>query len=99
MSIDELKKAMENKQVFDIFVRDVDKDFNLIAVFASGIEAVMPRDEVSSITGEDGLVDSKYCLSRKEKIMQACIKEIEIDKDKITRVILSRKILEVKVRT
>lgn len=99
MSIDELKKAMENKQVFDIFVRDVDKDFNLIVVFASGIEAVMPRDEVSSITGEDGLVDSKYCLSRKEKIMQACIKEIELDKDKITKVVLSRKILEVKVRT
>lgn len=99
MSVDELKKAMENKQVFDIFVRDIDKDFNLLAVFANGIEGIMPRDEVSSVTAEDGLVDSKYCLSRKEKIMQACIKDIEFNGDDINKVILSRKILEIKVRT
>lgn len=99
LSIEELQQAIESKQVFDIFIRDVDGNFNLQAVFANGIDAIMPRGEVSSITADDGLVDGKYCLSRKEKIMQACIKEIEIDKDKIKRVILSRKILENKVRS
>ena len=65
MSLEELQKAMESKQVFDIFVRDVDSGYNLIAVFANGINAVMPREEVSTVTDENGLVDAKYCESRK----------------------------------
>lgn len=99
MSLEELQKAMESKQVFDIFVRDVDASYNLIAVFANGIDAVMPREEVSIVTDENGLVDAKYCESRKEKIMQACIKSIELDGEEIKKIILSRKILEHKVRS
>lgn len=99
MSLEELQKAMESKQVFDIFVRDVDAEYNLIAVFANGINAVMPREEVSTVTDENGLVDAKYCESRKEKIMQACIKSIDLDGEEIKRITLSRKILENKVRS
>lgn len=99
MDINTLKESMKNKQVFDVYVKDVDRDFNLIIVFANGIEGVMPREEVSTVVNENGVVDSKYCLSRKEKIMQACIKDILFTDDKIDQVILSRKILEMKVRT
>ena len=99
MTFEELQQAMESKQVFDIFVRDVDAEYNLIAVFANGINAVMPREEVSTVTDENGLVDAKYCESRKEKIMQACIKSIDLDGEEIKKIILSRKILENKVRS
>lgn len=99
LTLEELQKAMETKQVFDIFIRDVDAGYNLIAVFANGINGIMPREEVSTVTDENGLVDAKYCESRKEKIMQACIKSIELDGEEIKKITLSRKILENKVRT
>jgi len=98
-SLQELQEAMKSKQVFDVFVRDLDKDLNLIVVFANGISGIIPRSEISSIVSEEGTVESKYCISRKDKIMQVCIKDIKVEKDKIIQVILSRRILEVKVRT
>lgn len=98
-SVQDLQEAMKTKQVFDVFVRDIDKDFNLIVVFANGISGIIPREEVSSIVSEDGFVESTYCTSRKDKIMQVCIKDIQVEKEKIVGVTLSRRILEVKVRT
>ena len=66
--------------------------------FANGIECMIPREEVSSIVGEDGLVDEKICVNKVDKIMQVCIKDIIVVDDKIDKVILSKKMVELKVR-
>lgn len=97
-SIEELKEAWEKKQVFDILVEDVDGEYNLHCVFANGIQGIMPREEVSSVVGEDGLVDSELCLKKKGKITQACIIDLNIVEDKVERVVFSKKELELKVR-
>ncbi|MBR5228136.1 MAG: S1 RNA-binding domain-containing protein [Clostridia bacterium] len=97
-SIEDLKEAWNKKQVFDIYVEDVDGEFNLHCVFADGIHGIMPREEVSSVVEDDGLVSSELCLKRKGKIMQACIKDMSLVEDKIDKVILSKKDLELKVR-
>lgn len=94
----DLKKALDSKEVFDVYIKNVDAKFNLIVIFADGIKGIIPREEVSCLTNEDGVVDDNYCLSRKNKIMQVCIKEIEEKDGKILNVMLSRKILENKVR-
>lgn len=97
-SIEDLKQAFEKKQVFDIFVEDVDGEYNLHCTFANGISGIMPREEISSVVEEDGLVSPDICIKKKGKIMQACILELEIEEDKIKKVILSKKELELKVR-
>lgn len=97
-SIQDLKEAFEKKQVFDVLVEDVDGEYNLHCVFANGIQGIMPREEVSSVVGEDGLVDSELCLKKKGKITQACIIDLSVEGEKIEKVIFSKKELELKVR-
>ena len=97
-SIQDLKEAYEKKQVFDVFVDDIDGEYNLHCTFADGIHGIMPRDQVSSIVGDDGLVDSTLCMKKKDKVMQACIIELEIEENEVKRVVLSKKELELKVR-
>lgn len=97
-SIKELQEAFEKKQVFDIYVESVDGEYNLHCKLADGIQGIMPREEVSSIVEEDGLVDSELCAKKKGKIMQACIIELEVEDDNIKRIVLSKKELELKVR-
>jgi len=97
-SVQELKEAWEKKQVFDVLVEDVDGEYNLHCVFANGIHGIMPREEVSSVVEEDGLVDSELCLKKKGKITQACIIDMTIVEDKVEKVVFSKKELELKVR-
>lgn len=94
----DLQEAKKTGQVFDAMIKEVDETFNLHGFFANGIECIVPREEVSSITGEDGLVDEKLCSNKVDKIMQVCIKDIIIVDGKIDKVILSKKMLELKVR-
>ena len=94
----DLEEAKKTGQVFDAVIKEVDETFNLHGFFANGIECIVPREEVSSIVGEDGLVDEKLCVNKVDKIMQVCIKDIIIVDDKIDKVILSKKMLELKVR-
>jgi len=97
-SIEELKEAWEKKQVFDVLVEDVDGEYNLHCVFANGIHGIMPREEVSSVVEEDGLVDSDLCIKKKGKVTQACIIDLKVVDDKIEKVVFSKKELELKVR-
>lgn len=97
-SIEDLKKAFKEKQVFDILIEDVDGEYNLHCSFADGLHGIMPRQEVSSIVGDDGMVDSQLCLKKKGKVMQACIIQLEIDGSEVKKVIFSKKELELKVR-
>lgn len=94
----DLEKAKESGQVFDAIIKEVDESFNLHGFFANGIECIVPREEVSSVVGDDGLVDEKLCINKKDKIMQVCIKDIILIDDKIDKVILSKKMVELKVR-
>lgn len=94
----DLEEAKKTGQVFDAMIKEVDETFNLHGFFANGVECIVPREEVSSIVGEDGLVDEKICTNKAGKVMQVCIKDIIVVDDKIDKVILSKKMLELKVR-
>lgn len=99
-SLEDLKFSMNSKQAFEAYIEDVDEMYNLHCIFADDIKGIIPREEVSCVVSEnDGLVDSSFCLKKKGKIMQVCIKEIQTDdENNIKNVILSRKELELKVR-
>ncbi len=94
----DLEEAKKSGQVFDAIIKEVDESFNLHGFFANGIECIVPREEVSSIANEDGLVDEKLCTNKVDKVMQVCIKDIIVVDEKIDKVILSKKMLELKVR-
>ena len=98
LTVEQIQEAYEKKQVFDALVQDVDNLYNLHMVFANGIPAIMPREEVSSIVGEDGLVETKTCLALKGKVTKVCIKSMQVENGEVKNVILSKKALELKVR-
>ena len=97
-TVEELKEAFEKKQAFEAYIEDVDDKYNLHCIFAGETKGIIPREEVSSVVGEDGLVNADFCLKKKGKIMQVCIKDIIMVKDEISEIVLSRKELELKVR-
>lgn len=97
-TLKELKEAYEKKQAFEAYIDEVDIGYNLHCIFAGETKGIIPREEVSCIVEEDGLVSSELCTKKKGKVMQVCIKEIkELDNGQ-TEIILSRKELELKVR-
>lgn len=97
-TLNDLREAQKTGQVFDAIIKEVDESLNLHGFFANGIECIIPREEVSSVVGDDGLVEERLCVNKKDKIMQVCIKEIIVIDDKIDKVILSKKMVELKVR-
>lgn len=96
-TLEQLQEAMKNKQAFEAYIEDVDSDYTLHCLFA-GNSGIIPREEVSCVVQDNGLVDSEFCLKKKGKIMQVCIKQIEVKDNEIEQIILSRKELELKVR-
>lgn len=96
-SLSDLEKIQKEEQVIDMYVKDIDESFSLIGIVGSNINAIMPREEFSSIVGEDGLVEEKHIVNKKGKVLHACIKEIIQNGDKF-ELVLSKKILELKVR-
>lgn len=96
-SLSDLEKIKKEEQVIDMYVEDVDESFNMIGIVGSDIKAIMPREEASSIVGDDGQVEEKHIVNKKGKILHTCIKEIIQNGDNI-ELILSKKILELKVR-
>ncbi len=87
----------ENQQVLDMYVEDVDENLNMIGKVGKNIKAIIPRDEASSIVGEDGLVEEKYIVNKKGKVLPVCIKDI-LENDNEIELVMSKKILELKVR-
>lgn len=97
-TLDKLQEAMKNKQAFEAYIEDVDDKYNLYCTFAGDNKGVIPREEVSCVVEDNGLVDADFCMKKKGKIMQVCIKEIETNGNEIVGITLSRKELELKVR-
>ncbi|MEG1008639.1 MAG: S1 RNA-binding domain-containing protein [Clostridia bacterium] len=98
IDIKKLEQIKKDEQVVDMYVKSIDESYNMIGVIGDKISAIMPRCEASSITCDDGLVDIKHIVNKAGKTIQACIKEIIINNDESIIVVLSKKILELKVR-
>ena len=96
-SLEQLEQIKNNQQVVDIYVTDIDESLNMIGKIGNNIKAIIPRDEASSVVGDDGLVEEKYIINKKGKILHVCIKDIINDNDEV-EIIASKKILELKVR-
>ncbi len=92
-----LEEIKEKQEVVQMFIESIDDSFNSIGYIAEGVKAIMPREEVSSIVEDDGLVNTKNIINKAGKKAQVCIKEIIKENDE-TVVIVSKKILEIKVR-
>lgn len=58
-SLEQLEEIKEKQQVLDMYVEDIDESLNMIGVVGNNIKSMIPRDEASSIVGEDGLVGEK----------------------------------------
>ncbi len=96
-SIKQLEQIKKDQQVVDIYVTEIDDSLNMIGKIGNNIKAVIPRDEASSVVGDDGLVDQKHIINKKGKVLHVCIKDIIKEDDNI-EIIASKKILELKVR-
>lgn len=97
MGNNNLEKIRDSEEVIDMYVEKVDDSFNLIGYIGKNIKAVLPREEFSSIVEDDGLVNTKNIVNKAGKKQQVCIKQIITEEDKDV-VIVSKKILELKVR-
>ena len=78
-----------------MYVESIDESLNMVGIVGDDIKAIIPRDEASSVVGDDGLVDEKHIINKKGKVIHSCIKDIIQNNDKI-ELILSKKILELK---
>lgn len=96
-SFKQLEEIKNKQEVVDMYVTDIDDSFNMIGVIGKDIKAMIPREESSSIVGDDGLVEEKHIINKKGKILHVCIKDIINNNDNI-ELIVSKKILELKVR-
>ena len=97
-SLNNLKSILEEEQVIDMLVQDVDDSLNMVGVVGNNIKTMLPRNEASSIVGEDGLVEEKHIINKKGKVLHVCIKEIIENEDGSFELIVSKKKLELKVR-
>ena len=97
LNIENLENIKETQQVLDMYIEEVDENLNMIGKVGKDIKAIIPRDEASSVVGDDGLVEEKYIVNKKGKVLPVCIKEI-VKNDSQVELIMSKKILELKVR-
>lgn len=96
-SLKQLEEIKNKQEVVDMYVTDIDDSYNMIGIVGKDIKAIIPRDESSSIVGDDGLVEEKHIINKKGKILHVCIKDIINNNDNV-ELIVSKKILELKVR-
>ena len=92
-----LQQIKESQQVLDMYIENIDESLNMIGKVGKDIKAIIPRDEASSVVGDDGLVEEKFILNKKGKVIPVCIKEILKNEDGF-ELIMSKRILELKVR-
>lgn len=97
LTLENLKNIKETQQVLDMYIEEIDENLNLIGRIGKDVRAMIPRDEASSVVGDDGLVEERFILNKKGKVLPVCIKEI-IETNGEVELIMSKKILELKVR-
>lgn len=98
IDIEQLEEIQKTKQVLEMKVESIDDSFNMIGYVGDSIKAILPRQEASSVVEDDGLVDTKHIVNKAGKKVEACIKEIITEADGNIVVVMSKKILELKVR-
>ncbi|MDD3303661.1 MAG: S1 RNA-binding domain-containing protein [Clostridia bacterium] len=96
-SLKKLEQIQKEEQVLDMLVQEIDENFNMIGVIGNNIKCIVPREEASSIVGDDGLVEEKHIVNKKGKLVHVCIKAINNTNDGI-ELVLSKRKLELKVR-
>ena len=97
LSIENLQSIKDSQQVLDMYIEEIDENLNMIGKVGKNIKAIIPRGEASSVVGDDGMVEEKFILNKKGKVLPVCIKEIIKNEDSV-ELIMSKKILELKVR-
>ena len=98
LSLEDLKKIKETQQVLDMYISEIDENLNMIGKVGKDTKAIIPRGEASSVVGDDGVVEEKYIVNKKGKVLPVCIKDIIEKEDGTIELIMSKKILELKVR-
>ena len=97
LSIENLQSIKDSQQVLDMYIEEIDENLKMIGKVGKNIKAIIPRGEASSVVGDDGMVEEKFILNKKGKVLPVCIKEIIKNEDSV-ELIMSKKILELKVR-
>lgn len=97
LTIENLQSIKDSQQVLDMYIEEIDENLNMIGKVGKNIKAIIPRGEASSVVGDDGMVEEKFILNKKGKVLPVCIKEIIKNEDDV-ELIMSKKILELKVR-
>jgi small subunit ribosomal protein S1 len=97
LNLENLQNIKETQQVLDMYIEEIDENLNMIGKVGKDINAIIPRGEASSVVGDDGMVEEKFILNKKGKVLPVCIKEI-LNKDGKIELVMSKKILELKVR-
>lgn len=97
LTIENLQSIKDSQQVLDMYIEEIDENLNMIGKIGKNIKAIIPRGEASSVVGDDGMVEEKFILNKKGKVLPVCIKEIIKNEDSV-ELIMSKKILELKVR-
>ena len=92
-----LQEIKDTQQVLDMYIEDIDESLNMVGKVGKNIRAIIPRDEASSVVGDDGLVEERFIRNKKGKVIPVCIKEILKDENGF-ELIMSKRILELKVR-
>ena len=98
INIEQLEEIKKTQQVMEMKVEEIDDSFNMIGYIGDSVKAILPRSEASSIVEDDGLVNTKHIVNKAGKKVEACIKEIITETDGQIVVVMSKKILELKVR-
>ena len=81
LKLEDLEEIKNKQQDLDMYVNDIDENLNMIGVVGNNIKSMIPRDEASSIVGEDGHVEERHIINKKGKILKVCIKDILKDND------------------
>lgn len=97
LTLENLQNIKDTQQVLDMYIEDIDENLNMVGKVGKNIKAIIPRGEASSVVGDDGMVESRFILNKKGKVLPVCIKEI-VQKEDEVELIMSKKILELKVR-
>jgi small subunit ribosomal protein S1 len=95
--ISELVKAKEKNQTLEGLVVMADANYNL-HVDLAGVRGLVPRAEVSAVTGNDGMPLPVASITKVNKVVQFKVKDVIEKENGEYEVILSRKDVELEVR-
>lgn len=97
LTLENLQNIKETQQVLDMYIEEIDENLNMIGKVGKDVKAIIPRGEASSVVGDDGMVEEKFILNKKGKVLPVCIKDI-LNNDGNIELVMSKRILELKVR-